>query len=129
MGSGARARQRLTPAAPAGTLHHRHLPEKIMRRTTATIILGACLAQSAAAQSEHHHGTAEPRSGHVRFPTTCAPSAQPDFERGVTLMHSFWYEEAGAAFRAAATADTTCALAQWGVAMSYLHPLWAAPTA
>ncbi|HWO88272.1 MAG TPA: hypothetical protein VNL98_03860 [Gemmatimonadales bacterium] len=46
----------------------------------------------------------------------------------MALLHSFWYEEAGRAFRAAAEADTSCAMAQWGLASSYLHPLWAPPT-
>src|SRR3954470_4607401 len=37
--------------------------------------------------------------GKVSFPTTCNPSVQPTFERGVALLHSFWFEEAEKAFR------------------------------
>ena len=50
------------------------------------------------------------------------------FERGVALLHSFWYEEAGRAFGEVAAADSGCALAYWGRAMSVLHPLWTPPT-
>lgn len=86
------------------------------------------LAAPLQAQMEHEHGGPAPANiGRVRFPTSCSARAQPIFERGVALLHSFWYEEAGRAFREAAAADTTCAMAQWGLASSYLHPLWAPP--
>lgn len=45
------------------------------------------------------------------------------------MVHSFWYEEAAKAFTAAGQADPHCAMAWWGVAMTYWHPLWAAPDA
>src|SRR3989454_87091 len=32
--------------------------------------------------------------GSVRFPVSCAPAVQADFERAVALLHSFWYEKA-----------------------------------
>ncbi len=66
--------------------------------------------------------------GTVKFPTSCAELAQPGFERGLALLHSFGYEEARLAFEAAARVDPNCAMAQWGIAMSYYHPLWAPPT-
>jgi len=83
---------------------------------------------SLAAQGEHQHGGAPPgRVGRVSFKTSCAPAAQQDFERGVALIHSFWYEEAGRAFAAAAVADSGCGMAHWGQAMSLLHPMWYPP--
>ncbi|HUS18200.1 MAG TPA: hypothetical protein VMZ25_00995 [Terriglobales bacterium] len=42
----------------------------------------------------------------------------------MALLHSFTYEEAGAAFRAVAKADSHCAMAHWGLAAAYIHPLW-----
>ena len=48
--------------------------------------------------------------GTVRFPVSCAPAVQADFERAVALLHSFWYEEALKAFTAVTTADPTCAM-------------------
>ena len=48
--------------------------------------------------------------------------------RGVALLHSFFYEEARRVFNLAAETDPKCAMAYWGVAMTYYHPIWAPPT-
>jgi hypothetical protein len=66
--------------------------------------------------------------GTVRFPVSCAPAVQADFERAVALLHSFWYEEALKAFTAVTTADPTCAMGYWGIAMSVYYPLWQPPS-
>lgn len=99
--------------------------------TQRTLVLAAFLlipAQPLRAQLEHEHAGAPPaRLGRVDFPTSCSAQAQLRFERGVALQHSFWFEESARAFRDAAAADSTCAMAWWGVASSYLHPLWAPP--
>jgi hypothetical protein len=92
------------------------------------IALNAASALPIAAQGEHQHGAAQHEQvGRVTFQTTCRLVAQPHFERGVALLHSFWYEESGLAFAAASAADTGCAMAYWGRAMSLLHPLWTPP--
>src|SRR5580765_4490004 len=65
--------------------------------------------------------------GNVHFPTSCDPAVQKDFERGVALLHSFFYEEARRVFTQVAEQDPNCAMAWWGVAMTYYHPLWTAP--
>ncbi len=70
-------------------------------------------------------GTPPAHLGRVHFPTSCNAAAAATIERGVTLLHSFWYEEAAQAFRDAARADTACAMAYWGSATSLMHPLWA----
>ncbi|HVR10980.1 MAG TPA: hypothetical protein VMW75_23255, partial [Thermoanaerobaculia bacterium] len=62
--------------------------------------------------------------GEIRFPTSGAPAAQPDFERGVLLLHSFEYDDAAAAFREAERRDPGFAMAYWGEAMTHNHPLW-----
>jgi len=66
--------------------------------------------------------------GKVTFPITCAPDVQSDFARGVALLHSFFYEEARRVFTSVAERDPKCAMAQWGIAMTWWHPLWTAPT-
>ena len=75
------------------------------------------------AQEAHEH-----EIGHVHFATSCASDVQPQFERGVALLHSFWYEESFRTFAAVSAADSDCAMAYWGQAMSLLHPLWAPPS-
>ena len=66
--------------------------------------------------------------GKVDFPTSCSEKAQPEFLRGVALLHSFFYEEARRVFESAAKTDPHCAMAQWGVAMTWYHPIWSPPT-
>src|SRR5256886_542406 len=66
--------------------------------------------------------------GKVTFPITCAPDVQSDFARGVALLHSFFYEEARRVFTSIAERDPQCAMAQWGIAMTWWHPIWTPPT-
>lgn len=66
--------------------------------------------------------------GKVNFQTSCSPEAHAIFTRGMTLLHSFEYPQAEAAFNEAAATDPKCSIAQWGVAMSLYHPLWAPPS-
>ena len=86
----------------------------------------ALVATSGLAAQEGHEQHVE-HVGRVRFPVSCNTEAQRSFERGVALLHSFWYEKAGDAFKDAVAADSTCAMAYWGQAMAILHPLWTAP--
>jgi len=94
------------------------------------VLLALALAAAPAAaddQDQHHHPRPE-KLGTVTFPTSCAPAVQARFVRAVALLHSFWYDEAEKAFNEVAAADPGCAMAQWGVAMSLYHPIWAPPT-
>lgn len=77
--------------------------------------------------AEDGHGGEE--LGAVSFPVSCRPELQPAFERAVALQHSFEFAAAREGFERVAADDPACAMAQWGIAMSLYHPLWAAPTA
>ena len=67
-------------------------------------------------------------AGSVDFPVSCASTARAEFIRGVALLHSFFYEEARRIFTSVAEKDPTCAMAQWGIAMTWWHPIWTPPT-
>jgi tetratricopeptide (TPR) repeat protein len=67
-------------------------------------------------------------AGKVEFPVSCAPSVQSEFSRGVALLHSFFYEEARRVFASVAERDPQCPMAQWGIAMTWWHPIWTPPT-
>ena len=75
------------------------------------------------AQETHSHSAPE-RLGKVSFPISCAPAVQDQFDRGVALLHSFAYTDAEDAFQGVAKLDPQCAMAHWGMAMSYFHQLW-----
>jgi tetratricopeptide (TPR) repeat protein len=83
------------------------------------------------AQSHHDHGGADgdpealvEKFGSVHMPISCDASVQVPFERGIALIHSFWYEEANKQFQAVAVADPQCAMAQWALAMTEWRPFW-----
>jgi len=81
-------------------------------------------------KSHHHHEDLnETQLGTVHFPVSCDVSVQKPFERGVALLHSFWYEEAEKEFLDIAKDDPHCAMVHWGVAMSLWHQLWNSPDA
>jgi tetratricopeptide (TPR) repeat protein len=63
--------------------------------------------------------------GRIEFPTSQNGPAHDNFVRGVLLLHSFEYEDAREAFREAQKAASGFAMAYWGEAMTYNHPLWA----
>src|SRR5213082_2430632 len=92
--------------------------------TLAALIVAVPLAAQAPGE---HDGHAQ-QLGRVRFATSCDAAAGTEVERGVAYLHSFWYEKAAETFAAAAAADSGCAMAFWGQAMSVLHPLWTPPS-
>ena len=67
--------------------------------------------------------------GAVRFETSCDDASQPAFESAVATLHSFEFDEARGMFEAIGSNNPDYAMAEWGVAMTYYHPLWAPPTA
>ena len=95
----------------------------------AAAILAICAAgcaPPALAQEPHSHPAPE-KLGTVTFATSCVPGVQRSFERAVALLHSFAYSAAEQAFRAVAESDPRCAIAHWGIAMSFYHQLWQPP--
>ena len=65
--------------------------------------------------------------GHVDFPNSCKPEAQPALLKGLALLHSFQYMAAESVFKATTDLDTNCAIAHWGAAMALYHQLWDFP--
>jgi hypothetical protein len=78
----------------------------------------AALLPSLAAAQQHEHGAAPAeRLGKVQFETSCDASVRDGFNRGVALLHSFWYAAAIDQFNDVAKKDPGCAMAHWGVAL------------
>ena len=85
-------------------------------------------AAPAAAQNGHAghagHAGVDGRVGTVAFPNSASSEAQAPFLQGIALLHSFEYEDAADAFRAAREADPDFALAYWFEALTHHHGLW-----
>ncbi|HEX4498821.1 MAG TPA: hypothetical protein VIE43_24290 [Thermoanaerobaculia bacterium] len=69
-------------------------------------------------------GTAASEVGEVAFANSGAAAAQEHFLRGLALLHNFEYEDAAEQFRKAQTIDPKFAMAYWGEAMTFTHPVW-----
>ncbi len=73
----------------------------------------------AGAQHQHDVGTPPQRLGTVQFATTCDAAVKDEFNRGVALLHSFWFSAAIDSFNKVLEKDPACAMAHWGIAMSW----------
>ena len=83
------------------------------------ILLSLVLAAVVDAQQE--------KLGKVTFPTSCDPKVQRDFERGVAMLHSYWFIQARKTFEGVLQQDPSCAIAYWGIAMDLLGNTLVAP--
>jgi tetratricopeptide (TPR) repeat protein len=101
-----------------------------MNRVTAAAALVMSVSMASWApgrgQERHTHRPAGEVSGlgAVSFANSGAVSAQAPFQRGLAFLHSFEYDQAAEAFRAAQIADPSFAMAFWGEALTYSHLLW-----
>src|SRR3954451_8351256 len=85
-------------------------------------LISAVLASGAMGQQDQ-------KLGKVTFPTSCDPAVQAEFDRGVAMLHSYWFLIARRKFEGILQQDPTCAMAYWGVAMDFLgNTLAATPT-
>ena len=83
-----------------------------------------CLPAAAFVQQGEPKGAHSHALGSVEFKNSGNHAAQPGFQRGVALLHSFEYDDAADAFREAQKADPSFALAYWLEALTYSHVLW-----
>jgi len=95
-----------------------------MRVLTGFLCVALLSAPLAWCGDEHHHELSAEEVGSVHFATSCSKTVGISFNRAVALLHSFQYEQAREAFSDVARRDPKCAMAQWGIAMSYYHGLW-----
>ena len=83
------------------------------------VLLSVWAQRPFAFQDQHDHGSPTGRLGTVHFATSCSTAVAQDFDRGVALLHSFWFSAAIDAFNGVLKSDPSCAMAHWGIAMSW----------
>jgi len=99
-----------------------------MRRLLILVILLSSLGTACSRRSETNAKTSVVPAGseqlfeglgtHTRKITTHSPEAQRYFDQGVAFLFGFNHDEAIRSFRQAATLDTSCAMAWWGVSIA-----------
>src|SRR4051812_744757 len=76
--------------------------------------LVATALASALPAAAHDEASPSGKLGKVSFPTSCDPAVQPTFERGVAMLHSFWYNLAEKTFADILAKDPGCTVTAWG---------------
>ena len=97
----------------------------ILNRLALMVVACVLLTSSIAARA-HEDQVPGGKLGIVVFPTSCAPAVQPLFERGVAMLHSFWYNLAEETFADILAKDPACTVTAWGYAA--IGPRCAIPT-
>jgi hypothetical protein len=87
--------------------------------TCSALLIATSPTGARQAQDTHAHGQPGDRLGSVHFPTSCAAGVQGEFDRGVALLHSFWFSAAVESFTKVLAADPNCVMGHWGIALSW----------
>src|SRR5262245_59824110 len=90
-------------------------------RCRIALILSGFACFTAPALAQHHE------LGQVSFPTSCNAAVQAEFETGVAMLHSYWFNYAGKTFRGVLEKDPACAMAYWGIALDLLGNTLSSP--
>src|SRR3954466_7896381 len=82
------------------------------------VLLAAVFATSAFA---HDEDAGKGQLGKVKFANSCSPKVQEKVQRGVAMLHSFWWSQGEATFQEIASEDPNCAIAAWGFASILMY--------
>ena len=95
----------------------------MIRRMLFFLSLVTIVAVPALAQQHEHGAQPAERLGKVTFEVSCPAEVRADYNRGVALLHSFWYAAAIEQFNDVGKRAPSCAMVHWGVAMG----IWGNP--
>jgi hypothetical protein len=91
-----------------------------VRAAFAALIGSVPAAPAVHAQHAEHAGApADEKLGTVHFATSCSRGVAGVFDRAVALLHSFEFRAAIEGFDSVLEDDPACAIANWGIALSY----------
>lgn len=62
--------------------------------------------------------------GEVDFKISCSDKSQQTFNHAMALAHNMMYIQATKYFESIAKEEHSCAMANWGLAFTQIHPLW-----
>jgi tetratricopeptide (TPR) repeat protein len=93
-------------------------------KSTRAMILASVMTVAA---SHGAFAQQDEKLGKLSFPTSCDPKVQGEFERGVAMIHSYWFLIARRTFEGVLRQDPNCAIAYWGIAIDLLNNVFVAP--
>ena len=76
----------------------------------------AVLVATAAPAFGHEVEEGSGQLGKVNFANSCDAKVQKEFQRGIAMLHSFWYSAGDKTFRHVLADDPGCAIATFGIA-------------
>ncbi|MEA2877097.1 MAG: hypothetical protein QOF14_2293 [Hyphomicrobiales bacterium] len=91
------------------------MQKSLLAVTVSAAALALSSSQPLVAQSD-----VDQQLGNVQFKTSCNEVAQRRFDRGMRYQHSYWYTNAKEVFEEAIKADPACAMAHWGIALTFM---------
>jgi tetratricopeptide (TPR) repeat protein len=91
---------------------------RLVQALSAAAMVLTSTAPIAAAQDHDHAVVTGERLGKAHFETSCTPEAQREFDRALTMLHSFFFPETVNTFTNVTKLDPSCAIAYWGIAIS-----------
>lgn len=94
--------------------------------TVLVTILISSYSSIAAKQASPDAGSLE-SVGKVEFNVSCDSGVQSKFNQAVAMLHHMMYVQSRGIFKEMASQYPDCAMLQWGISMTHLHPLWAPP--
>src|SRR5437762_4357092 len=119
---------RVSPSAETLEVEARGRNMKTSSTLLACVVAVLIAATTPAVAAQGHVDAQGPTEqlGTVHLANSCAPATAPQFDRGVALLHSFEFGSAIRTFNEVLAADSTCAMAYWGIALSHwLNPMLA----
>lgn len=83
--------------------------------------------QSSISFAQDHSTKHKDAVGKIDFPVSENKEIQEQFNYALAMLHHMMYDHAEIEFKKIAEQEPDCAMAYWGIAMSYFHPLWHEP--
>lgn len=92
------------------------------------MLLGAGASGAWAHEDDTPAGGKPEKLGEVTFPVSCNDAAQKEFNRGMALFHSFWFDPAKQSFAKVLEHDPACGMAHWGISIMSMGNPFTWPT-
>jgi hypothetical protein len=94
--------------------------EETMRKPLLALTMGTASLALLSSLPATTQEDVDQQLGSVHFKTSCNEVAQRRFDRAMRYQHSYWYANAKELFEESLKADPSCAIAQWGIALTLL---------